>query len=647
MGSSDHEGSLQWLLDVHLVTVADSLRQIWPDLPGSRAAQSWFGPPLLVPKVVTLLRLLEQRNSERACQDYENEWAALVFVKTKVSAVVLSKLLQSCPDVRRRLPSGHLIGNTEPGGGTSRLSMDNKAQRKVMTKFKKGDINLLVATNIGMEGLDFRNCQLVVAFEPPPNVEGFIQARGRARHKHGEYCWLVPSSFSERRQVEGKRDSLLWNIEIMDDMVAHASAATRTKLQQAPNGLLLPPRQSAEEHHPAHLVIPGGGTATARLAQPILAGFCAKLPGCDRHVQLQAYYSTTQDPQSKGFRSTIFLPSSSGLLEPITPGVAEQSRTAAKNRAALLALTRLRAEGKIDDCMMPVWKSNRHSAQLEAEIIPPFYHDVGLLPPLDSRSITSHDAASKVGSANTIIMHLHKFQVRNCSSSNTTTTTTTRAGSTEDVLSLAVGAAKRQEAVPRRGSQGHGSQDAPYSSFVNKLKFGVLMWAPLPGADIGSEHAAAAAASVSASTYNQNVLMQWPAWMSRSQQQPSQVTVAYEGPLELTSEMLGWSLSEQADGDGAATVAAGKAAAAGRGRPLNPSFLRQRLGTADAVAAATLSPAAAASALQGAQVVLRDDFSTRSGQYLPQGGKLCKQHKDSSSFMGIRRPSLVGKLVNT
>jgi len=29
-------------------------------------------------------------------------------------------------------------------------------------------------------------------------------------------------------------------------------------------------------------MIAGGGTATLRLAQPILAGFCAKLPGCDR-----------------------------------------------------------------------------------------------------------------------------------------------------------------------------------------------------------------------------------------------------------------------------------------------------------------------------------------------------------------------------
>jgi hypothetical protein len=51
-------------------------------------------------------------------------------------------------------------------------------------------------------------------------------------------------------------------------------------------------------------------------------------------------------------------------MEAITPDVADSNSKTAKNRAALMALTRLRAVGKIDDWLMPVWKSNRHSAQL-------------------------------------------------------------------------------------------------------------------------------------------------------------------------------------------------------------------------------------------------------------------------------------------
>jgi hypothetical protein len=91
----------------------------------------------------------------------------------------------------------------------------------------------------------------------------------------------------------------------------------------------------------------------------------AALTTCCRQVQLQAYYRITQDSKSKLFRCTVYLPSSSGLLGPVTPpAAADKKKTAAKNRAALFALTRLHEEGKLNDCLLPVWKSNRHSAQL-------------------------------------------------------------------------------------------------------------------------------------------------------------------------------------------------------------------------------------------------------------------------------------------
>lgn len=67
---------------------------------------------------------------------------------------------------------------------------------------------------------------------------------------------------------------------------AHAavvSAETR-QLLQAHNGR--PPllRTAQEAHNPAHLVTEEGGVATMRLAQVLLAGYCARLPGTDRCV---------------------------------------------------------------------------------------------------------------------------------------------------------------------------------------------------------------------------------------------------------------------------------------------------------------------------------------------------------------------------
>jgi ERCC4-related helicase len=48
-----------------------------------------------------------------------------------------------------------------------------------VSRFRSGELNLLVATNIGSEGMDFKQCAAVVAFEPPPDVTSYIQVKAR------------------------------------------------------------------------------------------------------------------------------------------------------------------------------------------------------------------------------------------------------------------------------------------------------------------------------------------------------------------------------------------------------------------------------------------------------------------------------------
>jgi endoribonuclease Dicer len=79
----------------------------------------------------------------------------------------------------------------------------------VVQRFRTGEVNLVVATNIGNEGMDFKQCQLVTAFEPPPNITNYIQARGRARKEGSKYCWFVPESQPERSKEENRRDMLV------------------------------------------------------------------------------------------------------------------------------------------------------------------------------------------------------------------------------------------------------------------------------------------------------------------------------------------------------------------------------------------------------------------------------------------------------
>lgn len=59
--------------------------------------------------------------------------------------------------------------------------MTNNQLKEVLSKFKQGKINILIATNVVEEGLDVSECNLVICMNELLNVKAFIQMKGRAR----------------------------------------------------------------------------------------------------------------------------------------------------------------------------------------------------------------------------------------------------------------------------------------------------------------------------------------------------------------------------------------------------------------------------------------------------------------------------------
>jgi hypothetical protein len=59
-----------------------------------------------------------------------NTWHVLLLPARpsclQLSALVLAKLLQSCPDMHHELRAGYLVGDTEPKGGSGALTMNNR-----------------------------------------------------------------------------------------------------------------------------------------------------------------------------------------------------------------------------------------------------------------------------------------------------------------------------------------------------------------------------------------------------------------------------------------------------------------------------------------------------------------------------------------
>lgn len=68
-------------------------------------------------------------------------------------------------------------------------------------------LNLLVATKVGEEGLDIKTCCLVIRFDIPETVTSFIQSRGRARMPQSEYAFIVDRCVEMRKWQSHKYES--------------------------------------------------------------------------------------------------------------------------------------------------------------------------------------------------------------------------------------------------------------------------------------------------------------------------------------------------------------------------------------------------------------------------------------------------------
>lgn len=70
----------------------------------------------------------------------------------------------------------------------------------IVAKFRTGEHNVLVATKVAEEGLDFKACHLVVRYDELKTVTEYVQSRGRARAADARYVVLA-----ERGSPEASR----------------------------------------------------------------------------------------------------------------------------------------------------------------------------------------------------------------------------------------------------------------------------------------------------------------------------------------------------------------------------------------------------------------------------------------------------------
>jgi len=138
---------------------------------------------LIHPKFYVLEKLL--------FKEFENNPPSrvLVFVKLRDSVKNITNKLKL--NGKNLIKPARFVGQSTKSKDDKGLSQ--KKQLEILEQFKQGTYNVLVSTNVGEEGLDIAECDLVIFYDVVASEIRFIQRKGRtARHREGKviilYC---------------------------------------------------------------------------------------------------------------------------------------------------------------------------------------------------------------------------------------------------------------------------------------------------------------------------------------------------------------------------------------------------------------------------------------------------------------------------
>ncbi|KAI8332965.1 putative dicer-like protein [Choanephora cucurbitarum] len=134
--------------------------------------------------------------------DKSEEFCGIIFVERRHTAVAIKILIEQIEELNMMFRCEVLYGHGTTTGGN--LQMKYTVQNEVIAKFRKGKINLMIATNVAEEGLDIQACNYVIRFDITKTAIGYIQSRGRARKVGSRYIVMLNTDSEKEAKLIGQ-----------------------------------------------------------------------------------------------------------------------------------------------------------------------------------------------------------------------------------------------------------------------------------------------------------------------------------------------------------------------------------------------------------------------------------------------------------
>ncbi|KAI0161152.1 hypothetical protein GGR52DRAFT_563125 [Hypoxylon sp. FL1284] len=259
----------------------------------------------------------------------------IIFVEQRLTAMLLADLLQQPTMNLPTIKVGALLGASKTS--TAKAGMSLRDQFVTMHRFRNGDLNCILATSVGEEGIDIPDCNIIIRFDLCKTVIQYIQSRGRARRKDSKFFHMVESA------NHGQLQSIFDNED------------SETRLREFYNTLsedrLLAGRDfnidyflSKEKSYRTYIVPSTRAKLTYKMSLSILANFVSTLP---RPIDVVYTADYIMRQIGRDFECEVILPDNSPIKGAI--GRRAASKQIAKCSAAFEMCLQLKKKKYLDD----------------------------------------------------------------------------------------------------------------------------------------------------------------------------------------------------------------------------------------------------------------------------------------------------------
>ncbi|OEL29167.1 Endoribonuclease Dicer-like protein 1, partial [Dichanthelium oligosanthes] len=216
----------------------------------------------VTPRVQALIKILLK-------YQHTEDFRAIIFVERVVTALVL-------PKVFAELPSLGFIRCASLIGHNNNQEMRSCQMQDTIAKFRDGRVTLLVATSVAEEGLDIRQCNVVIRFDLAKTVLAYIQSRGRARKPGSDYLLMLERGNSSH-------EAFLKHARSSEETL-RKEAIERTDLSHLDGTSMLSPVDTSPDS--MYQVESTGAVVSLNSAVGLVHFYCSQLPS-DRYSILR------------------------------------------------------------------------------------------------------------------------------------------------------------------------------------------------------------------------------------------------------------------------------------------------------------------------------------------------------------------------